>query len=92
MLFGTLLEKLSDETFAVETVINLGDLGLLIRVEKVAADHGLRIGEAIIQVVHNFTATADADHWVQLMGTINRSEDPGGAALKQMLEISLPQT
>jgi len=90
MLFGTLLEKLSDEAFAVETVISLGDLGLLVRVEKIATDNGIRIGEAITQTVHTFTAKADADHWVQLMGTINRAEDPGGAALKQMLEIALP--
>lgn len=91
MLFGTLLEKLNDKAFAVETVINLGDLGLLVRVEKVATDNGLEFGEAITQTVHNFTANAGADQWVQLMSTINRAEDPGGAALKQMLEIALPQ-
>ena len=86
MLIGALLEKLSDEVFAIETLINLGDLGLLVRVEKVATE-----SEAIIQTVHNFTAKADADDWMQLMSTINRAEDPGGAALKQMLEIALPQ-
>jgi hypothetical protein len=91
MLFGTLLEKLNDEAFAVEAVINLDDLGLLLRVEKVAAEHGLGVGEAITQAVHSFTATADADHWVQLMSTINQAEDPGGTALKQMLEVALPQ-
>ena len=90
MQFGALLEKLHDETFAVETMINLDDFGLLLRVKKVAADHGLGVGEAITQAVHNFTAIADADHWVQLMSSINQAEDPGGAALKQMLEFALP--
>ena len=91
MLLGTLLDKLRDETFAVETVINLGDLGLLLRVEKVAADHNLGFGEAVTQTVHNFTANADADQWVQLMSTINRADDPGGAALIQMLNVALPR-
>jgi len=91
MLLGTLLDKLRDETFAVETVINLGDLGLLLRVEKVAADHNLGFGEAVTQTVHNFTANADADQWVQLMSTINRADDPGSAALIQMLNVALPE-
>lgn len=92
MLFGALLEKLNDQAFAVETMINLDDLGLMLRVEKVAAVHGLEIGETITQAVHNFTATADADHWVQLMSAVNQAEDPGGSALKQMLEFALPQS
>jgi hypothetical protein len=91
MLLGTLLERLNDETFAHESVLNLGDLGLLLRVEQAAADEGLKLGEAVTQAVHRFTATADPDHWVQLMGAINQAEDPGSAALKQMLEVALPQ-
>lgn len=90
MLLGALLDQLSDETFALETVLNLGDLGLLLRVEQAAAQGGLGIGETVTQTVHNFTANADADHWVQLMSVINRADNPGAAALKQMLEIALP--
>jgi len=91
MLFGALLDKLNDETLAVETVISLGDLGLLMRVEKLAADNDLGFGEAVTHAVRNFTANADADHWVQLMSTVNRAEDPGAAALKQMLLVTLPR-
>lgn len=91
MLLGTLLDQLKDEAFARETVINLGDLGLLLRVEKVATDKDLKFGEAVTHTVHNFTANADADHWVQLMSAVNQADDPGAAALKQMLEVALPQ-
>jgi hypothetical protein len=91
MMLGTLLDRLNDEAFAHESVLNLGDLGLLLRVEQVAADHGLKLGEAVTHAVHSFTANADADHWVQLMGAINQADDPGSAALKQMLEVALPQ-
>jgi hypothetical protein len=91
MLLGTLLDKLNDEAFAVETVLGLGDLGLVARVKNLAAEHGIGFGEVVTRTVHNFTANAGSDHWVQLMGTINRADDPGGAALKQMLEIALPQ-
>jgi len=91
MLLGTILERLSDEAFAQESVLNLGDLGLLLRVEQAATDKGLRFGEVVTRAVHEYTANADADHWVQLMGAINKAEDPGSAALKQMLEVALPQ-
>ena len=89
MLLGALLEKLNDQAFAVEAVLSLGDLGLLMRVEKMAAENNLDVGEVVSQSVHNFTAHADADQWVQLMSVINRSDDPGGAALKRMLETAL---
>ncbi|HUS97256.1 MAG TPA: hypothetical protein VMX97_10985 [Hyphomicrobiaceae bacterium] len=90
MLLGSVLDRLSDESFALETLIGLDDLTLLARVKGLAADQDITIGEAIIQTVRRFTANADADHWVGLMSTINRTEDPGQAALRQMLEAALP--
>ena len=90
MLLGKLIKELRDESNAVETVIALGDLGLLLRVEKVAADNDLRFGEAVTRAVGQFTAHADADQWTQLMSVINRADDPGSAALKQMLNVALP--
>lgn len=91
MLLGKLLDSLGDETFAVETIIKLGDLGLLSHVEQIAANNDLSVGEVITQAVRQFAAHADADQWVQLMSLINKAEDPGSAALKQMLNVALPR-
>lgn len=91
MLLGTILEQLSDEAFALQTMTDLGDLTLLARLSNAAEEQDLALGAVIRRAVSTFIATADADSWVQLLSTINRSENPGGAALKMMLENSLPR-
>ena len=89
MELGTLLDKFNDEAFAQETMLRIGELGLIAKVNQVAAERGLAFGEVITHAVHSFTGHADSDHWMQLMSAINRTDDPGAAALKQMLEVAL---
>lgn len=91
MLLGTVLEKISNEAFALETVVRLGDFTLLSRLRSTAEAHDLTLGQAVTAAINGFNARADADSWLQLMSTINRADDPGGAALKLMLEVSLPR-
>ncbi len=90
MLLGTILAQLSDETIALETVTGLGDLTLLAHLQNAADDQNQTLGAVITAAVNHFTANADSDQWVQLMSKVNQSDNPGGAALKQMLQMSLP--
>jgi hypothetical protein len=90
MLLGGLLNRLSDEAVALELLMDLDDLALLSRVQTAADAHGMTPGEVITSAVNHFTRHADSDRWLQLMTTINQSDNPGGAALKQMLGTELP--
>lgn len=89
MLLGTVLDRLSDEAVALQTLIGLEDISLLAKLNAVAADHDLTLGQTITRAVNNYTKQADADSWVHLVSVVNRAEDPGREALKLMLEDSL---
>jgi hypothetical protein len=40
--------------------------------------------------VHGFLDTASDDHWLQLVGIMNRARDPGLAAIRAILDKALP--
>lgn len=91
MLLGTMVGKFSDEAVAEQALIDLQDISLLARLNLFSAEQGLTTGQTIRIMVNSFEKRADADSWAQLMSRINNTEDPGRAALKYMLEFSLPR-
>jgi hypothetical protein len=89
MLLGQVLEKLHDEAFAAETLVALGDLPLLVEVERM----GRRFGESAplyaVGATRRFAALAADEDWLALMTALERGPDPGAACLRQMLAWSL---
>ncbi len=91
MLLGTLIDQLSDEMVALQTLIDLQDLSVLARLNLVAEDHGLTLGETIIKAINTFSSNANPDSWAQLMSKLNSADDPGSVALKHILEEVFPK-
>lgn len=89
MILGDLLADLDDEATAMETLLGLGDLALLARVEEAAAADDLSAGAFTVQSVRAFSARASDAEWVSLLGALGRSADPGQACLKQMVAFAL---
>lgn len=89
MLLGTLIRELEDETTAMETLVALGDLALLAKVESAAACDDLTPGAFAARAVAIFANSASDEDWVTLFGKLGRAEDPGAACLSQMLAFSL---
>ena len=89
MILGKVLESLSDETFAAEALVALGDLPLMVAVEA----SGRRFGESVpiyaAGAARRFAAFADDDDWLALMTALKRADDPGAACLTQMLVWAL---
>ena len=88
-MLGDLLATLTDETTAIETIINAGNLTLLAAVRQHAAAKGLDLATCVIQTVKHYSETASDEEWVTLMGIMNRSPDPGAACLKRAFECDL---
>ena len=82
-MLGDLLAKLTDETTALETLVELGDLTLLETARGKAAAEGLDLASYVTQTVQRYTATATDEEWVTLMGLLNRAQDPGATCLKR---------
>lgn len=82
-MLGDLLAQLTDETTALEALVQLGDLTLLETARGKAAAEGLDLASYVTQTVQRYTATASDEEWVTLMGLLNRSPDPGATCLKR---------
>lgn len=89
MLLGDVIADLEDEVCAMETLVGLGDLALVLRVEEAAARDGIAPGEFAAQAVSAFANQASDEDWVSLIGVMGRTPDPGQACLRRMVEFAL---
>jgi hypothetical protein len=89
MLLGDIIERLGDESQALEALLGLGDLTLLARVEAAAHAAGSTPGAVASAAVDAFTGSASDEDWVSLIGAMGRTDDPGRACLKTMVEFAL---
>ena len=63
---------------------------LLARIGRAAAAEGQTPSAYLAVSVRTFVDTASDDAWLQLVGIMNRSEDPSLAAMRAILEAILP--
>ena len=89
-MLGDLLARLTDESAAVETLLQLGDLTLLETARAKAAAEGIDLAACVAQTMQRYAATASDEEWVTLMGLLNRSPDPGAICLQRAFAYALP--
>jgi hypothetical protein len=82
-MLGDLLARLTDETAAIETLLQPGDLTLLETARGKAAAEGLDLAACVTQTVQRYASTASDEEWITLMGMLNRSQDPGATCLRR---------
>ena len=82
-MLGDLLARLTDETAAVETLLQLGDLTLLETARGKAAAEGLDLAACVTQTVQRYASTASDEEWITLIGMLNRSQDSGATCLRR---------
>lgn len=83
MLLADLLDRFDDESFATESVLRLGDITLLARLREQAEENGLSVGEFAQAALRRYAAEAGDDEWVNLLGALARTQDPGGVCLQR---------
>jgi uncharacterized protein RhaS with RHS repeats len=89
MQLGALLSRFDDEAVVLETLVALEDLTLMSRVQSAAEQTGTDVGAWASDAVGRFIASADDTQWLGLMTACTNAPDPGLAALKRMLEVTL---
>ena len=90
-MLGALIASLDDPVVASGLVAALDDPSLAARVAAAAAASGRAPAEIVAATVRSFLDTASDDHWVQLVGIMNRAADPGLATLRAILSKALPE-
>ena len=91
MLLGDLLARFETPSFAEETVLALGDLGLLARMRAQAEAEGSSLGEFARSAVQRFAATAGDEEWLTLIGALARASDPGAVCLTMAFRRAVEQ-
>lgn len=89
-MLGQLIEALDDPAVALALVAALGEPSLATRLAAAADAEGRPPAEVMASAVRGFLDTASDDHWLQLIGIMNRAEDPSLAALRAILDKTLP--
>ncbi len=89
MLLGDIISRLDDEAMAMQTLVGLGDLVLLARVETAASAEGLTPGGFAARAVNLFSSQASDEDWVSLIGVMGQTTDPGQACLRNRLHFAL---
>jgi hypothetical protein len=90
-MLGRLIDSLERPEVAAGIAAALDDPELLRRLAAAADAAGRPPQEVMAATVRGFLDTACDDHWVQLIGIMNRAEDPGLAAIRAILTKALPQ-
>ncbi|RUV83957.1 hypothetical protein EOA75_28830 [Mesorhizobium sp. M1A.F.Ca.IN.022.07.1.1] len=90
-MLGDIIASLEDPQAAIAIVAAFDEPILLARLAAVADASGRPPADIVGSAVRNFVDTASDDLWTQLIGLMNRAQDPGLAAMRAILEKTLPQ-
>lgn len=89
MQLGALMGHLAIEDDAVHALVALGNLALFAEVQAMGERYGESAGEYVANAARRFAAQGSDEDWLSLMTIMERSRDPGHAALEQMLRWAL---
>lgn len=89
MLLGTIMTQLQDEQMASATLISLGDLLLVARVEAARLPHGETVGEYVSGAAQRFANAGSDEDWLALTTALERSHTPAATCLESMVRWSL---
>ncbi|MGE3872069.1 MAG: hypothetical protein AB7F74_03830 [Parvibaculaceae bacterium] len=90
-MLGKLIASLDDPKVAMGLLAALDEPALLTRLAVAAAASGRLPADIVGSAVRNFMETAPDDLWTQLVGIMNRADNPGLAAIGTILDKALPQ-
>jgi len=89
-MLGNLIASLEDPKAAMAIIAAFNEPALLARLAAAADASGRSPVDIVGSAVRNFVDTASDDLWTQLIGLMNRAQDPGLAAMRAILEKALP--
>jgi hypothetical protein len=89
-MLGNLIATLDNPAVTDQLIAALDDPIIAQRLASAARSASRPACEIAAETVRGFLATASDDHWVQLIGIMNRAEDPGLAAMRAILTTALP--
>ncbi len=84
-MLGDFIARIDEPFIAEQALIEAGELALLANVSEAAGQLGFEVAPFIALAVRRFIERADDEAWLQLVGVMGKSEEPGHAALAAIL-------
>lgn len=89
-MLGSILGDLTNAAAAAETLAAIGDEDLLERVRSAAGDHAVTPGTYVAAAVRHLLDHGSEEVWLDLVGRMANSPQPGAAALRAILARAFP--
>lgn len=90
-MLGALIANLDDPTVTSRVLASLDGPDLSARLAAFSAAEGRTPAQMLAGLVRHFLEVADDEQFVQLIGIMNRAEDPSLAAVRAILTAALPE-
>lgn len=89
-MLGRLIDDLDNPEVVLALVAALDAPDLFKRIGRAAEAEGCTLSAYLSTAVRAFVDEASDDSWLQLVGIMNRAEDPSLAAMRAIVEAILP--
>jgi hypothetical protein len=89
-VLGEVVSGLTDAAMAEEVIAAVGRPEILARVRATAAADGIPIGTLVASRVRHVVEHGAEDIWLDLIGVMAGSAQPGAAAIERMLAYAFP--
>jgi hypothetical protein len=89
-MLGTILGGLTNAAAAEESLAVIGDEALLERVRRAADENDVSPGTYVAANVRNLLDHGDEELWLDLIGKMANSPQPGATALRAVLARAFP--
>ena len=86
---GEILDRLHDRSELYQILAESGNVLLMAELDRVADEADSDPCGVALRAVQAFTAKADAEAWVKLVGCLQDSPSPAGACLGEMITWSM---
>lgn len=89
-MLGTILSALTDPTTAEKAVAAVARREVLARIRQAASTNGVPLGVFVASKIGHFIDHGGEDIWVDLLGVMSGSPQPGAAAIERLLAGTFP--
>jgi hypothetical protein len=89
-VLGQLIDSLDDPDVVLRLLAAFEQPSLAARLAAAATATQRPVADFAASTVRGFLDSASDDHWLQLVGIMNRAQDPGLAAVRAILDHALP--
>lgn len=89
-MLGAILGSLTNPTTAERAIAIVSRPETLERLKRAAAVDGVSVGALVASRLRHLVEHGDEDIWLDLLGTMSRSPQPGAAVIERMLARVFP--